>query len=390
MSCSTTSHPCSSAYAKATSAFAEPAKVNPALPAPQLPPLYSIPTMRSKPVRGGSASVSPDFAAMRCRRGADLPSLRQLQQQRNVMDQREQGSLHEAVLEAYGYRQVAAGVFALSRAALDIFHTLAGFIPDIHVGPRGCAAASLPSRAMLDTLVHEFAADIECWISPAAKDSADSAGLLIVFGEDHFDPQIRSLSARLMREFSPRRGDRFFMEGAERWICDEREQRYHVPSGSCRLLEKDSEVEEQFRLIEQRLDKSLMDCLDYLRHHVPGATMPPDVDDDEAIQAYLKRWLLRLPSKARSGFDTLGQKYGDASRQYSQLLEDTSQQRDDIMADVLKRDIGPGWNFAIVGANHLHGLRDRLSTLPCLFMVPKAIVDKEPDLSLQERARDEL
>ena len=336
------------------------------------------------------AAVSPNFAGMRRRRDADLPSLRQLQEQQNVMGQREQDSPHEAVLEAYGYRQVAAGVFALSRNVLDIFRALAEYMPDIHVGPRGCAAASPPSRAMLDTLMHEFAADIECWISPAAKDSADSRGLLIVFGEDHYDPQIRSLGARLMREFRPRRGDRFFMEGAERWICDEREHLYHVASGSCRLLEKDSEVEAQFRIREQRLDRCLMDCLDYLRRHVPGATAPPDVDDDEAIEAYLKRWLPRLPSEARSGFDILKQKHGDARRQFSQWFEDTLPQRDELMANVLKRDIGPGWNFAIVGANHLHGLRARLSTLPCLFMLPRMIVDKEPGLSLRQQSKDEL
>ncbi|MEO0317186.1 MAG: hypothetical protein RL404_863 [Pseudomonadota bacterium] len=349
-----------------------------------------LPLMRSKRYNFSSSAVGPDFAAMRECRDARHPTIRDLQHRLGIVCPDRDQPLHEQMLEAYGFRQLIDGVFEGMHAALDLGRYLLAGLPDIHLGPRACAAASLPSRAALDKLVSEFAADLDYWISPATYHSADTRGLLIVFGEDHYDASVRALSKRLMREFRPARGDRFFMEGAEAWICDERIRQYKVRKGSCRLLEKDSPVEAEFLRREHVVERCLQDCLDYVRTHAPGAMVTPSVDDGHAVDTYLKRWIPLLPAQALAGFEPLKQAHHEALQQFSQLFDTTLPQRDQHMADELMREIGPGWNFAIVGANHLKGLRERLSGLPCVFMLPRVIADKEPGLRLPSRLKDEL
>ena len=361
---------------------------------PELMPPYgpSMPVMHSRRLVFGSAAIAPDFTAMRRHRDEDSISIRQLQALRGVepSDQGQHGDedTHQQLMEAYGYRQLTEGLFAALRFATSIPGWLAAAIPDIPLGPRVCAAA--PSRSALDSLLRGLASDVDYWISPAARDAADTRGLLIIFGEDHYDASVLRLGMRLMRAFRAARGDRFFMEGTEDWICKERESLYRLRSGSCRLLEKDAGIDEQFRAIEVPLDRRLTDCLAYLATHVPGAPPPPGVNEELAVGAYFKRWLPRLPAAAREGFSVLKREYDHVRRAVSELLETTSAQRDQQMADVLKRDIGPGWNFAIVGANHLQGLRQRLVTLPSVFLVPRMLVATDPTLRLRAMDKDEL
>lgn len=343
-----------------------------------------------------SAAVAPDFASMRRQRDAGSPRIRELQAMRGVTrtdpDEDARADTHQQILEAYGYRQMTEALSGLSLLALERFCMLFGLMPDIRLGPRGCAAANTASvrRSDLDQLIQRMSADVEHWISPAAKQATDTRGLLLVFGEDHYDPAVHKLSARLMREFKPDRGDRFFMEGAEDWICAEREPGYRVPAGSCRLLEKDSPIEMEFNRRQAVLDQRTNACLAYLHAQVPGAVEPPPVDDAIAVESYIKHWRSLLPADARPGFIALQKLHRQTYREFSHWFDEAMPKRDQIMADALGRDLGPGWNFAIVGARHLPGLRQRLAALPCVFMLPKLIAKREPGLSLRASARDEL
>ena len=393
MSCSMTSQPRPSAYANATTAFGESAKVNPALPSPQLPMLCPMPTMRSKPASNAAASVSPDFAGMRHRRDAGCPSIRQLQQRAGITRPEAPLNPHEEVLEAYGYQQLVDGLFALPQAGLNALRKLGDWLPQLQIGPRGCEARPLPTSS-LDDLIDKFGTDVEHWISPAARNATDARGLLIVLGNPWKIPSLsKKLQSKLFGEFQEARGDQIYISTVDKFnnICGLYEEIFRLPKDSCRHLGTAPELMDQLESLGTRAGLVLEKRFDYIESHMPGALQRPVIlKEARTIADYFHRWEPLLPATFRPGYDKLKRQYDELREQRDKLMKETYPRRNQYIADLLKSDMGSGWNMVVVEPAYLHDLRHKLSDEPCVFLMPKMITDAEPELSLHRTFRDEL
>jgi hypothetical protein len=335
------------------------------------------PIMRSKPPSQVTRVGPPDFAGMRERRTQTDMTVKQLQRSRGVLRPVES-------MPSAGWTTAISSMGAQAWQALTEAFSL-------EVGPPGAAAAPVIANApTLDEFQQKFSNDFEIWISPAARGSVDMKGMIVVLGEDHYDEGISASIERVMRGF--RRGDRFFKEGGTEGGCREREAMYGLRKGDCRLLEKGVPIVSQMNEALEDLLVKLKACVDYLRKHVPAAAKEQvRAMNAQYYDEFIKRYSRDLPPAAAAGFQPL---LRASEAKFDELDASAIKQneiRNQYMANKLRTSCYPGGvNYAIVGAAHLQGMRAHLRDLPCVFILPKALLGNPHVPSLLDSNRDEL
>lgn len=350
-----------------------------ASPAALLPPV-----MRNRAPRCGGLGP-PDYAGMRERRAQSGMTVRALQRQHGVVPDRTR---------------------VPDRPADDAWAVLASSLPTIgrrmlqtltdawtaEVGPSGCAAA--PVRHPLptpDSFRNKFSPDFEIWMTPAARHATDMKGMIILLGENHYDPDIQALIARVMFECRPARGDRFFIEGGVEQVCKERGEEYGLRFDDCRLLEKNSAVYDAANRKLERALQALESCVTYLYEHVPSSRGELRARNFLMLTQFIDRFNDQLPRAAIPRFNALVDIANVAIDEMKEATVQGGAARDRQMATVLRADRVPNaLNFAVVGSGHLPGLREQLHDLPCVLMQPKRMVTAGEAKSLEEAFRTEL
>lgn len=352
-----------------------------------------VPVLRSK-AAAYSLPRYPDIAAMRERRDASQISVRTLQRERGVEPiANSAADLHAGMLGADGHGQLADGLMWLSQAGVALLDSVFSRLPDLPSWPPGCTATPASEKAMaIDSFLDRFSKDFDISLTPAARHAADMKGMIIVIGEDHYDPVIQGLVTEVMSEFRLGRGDRFFTEGGQEELCIGRAASYEMPVEACNLLEQGSAVYARGVKLRRDVDKRLGKCVEYLIRRVPGladASLP--AHNSDVFFKFIQRHAPDLPVDAISDFNELVIAANEAIAVSKRELAETLGQRDQSMSAALRRGRSvKALNYAIVGSDHLAGMRDRMKDLPCIFMVPKQIADPVVEPKAKRETKQEL
>ncbi len=359
--------------------------------APAVPPwtlTSQLPVMCSKAPRYAGLPDWPDRAGMRQRRKQTEMTVGELQRQRGV------APAEKAVPPTagnYGYRQLSELIGSLPAKGMQGLLGLMDRLT-VDIGPLGCAAAPLNSPVpTLDAFRDQFSRDFEIWASPAAGRSGDMKGMIVVLGEDHVDPVIQDLIGQVMRSFSPDRGDRFFMEGGDDEICREREQKYAMALNDCQALEKNSPGYSHLSKEADKLLAMLKSCVDYIYAHVPVARAESCGTHVMEHIEFIRHHAKNLPPAAAPSYRPLVRAVNEEMRRQAVITQQQRAERDAHMAAVVRAGRLPSaLNYVIVGANHLRGMGAHLRDLPCVFMVPKQVVEELASHGLPSEFRPEL
>ncbi len=337
------------------------------------------PVMRTKSPTGTTRVGSPDRAAMRQRRTKTGMTVSKLQRQLGfvpVNDDDPRADWMNSLL-TMGQQAWQALAEALS----------------FPLGPTGCTAmpASAGKTVALDDFRQRFSKDFEIWLSPSARQRTDMKGMIIVVGENHYQASIQASVKQVMMGYRRTRGDRFFIEGHQEVVCDERIRKYLMEPDDCRLLEQGSSQSLQLAKQNSELLSKWGACVDYLRQHLPSVREPLSADNLLTYTEFIQRHAGKLPPSAQPGFHALVSVAKTALSQSTQDAKAQQPARDRAMATKVRKEFSTSaLNYVVFGAYHLHPMREHLRDLPCVFMLPKAMA-KDADLpSLQETVRDEL
>ena len=354
-----------------------------------------MPSMATKAAKHQGLPDQPDHAGMRERRKQSEMTLTELQRSRGIQPPE---NPHAQILDAYGYRQLADLIFSIPRLTLRMLNAI-GDTMTFRIGPPGADAAPVgrsdksSGSVKLSTadFIKKYSSAFEIWLNPSAKNAANMKGTVFLIGEDHFDESIQKIIKEFMLEFSRPRGDRVFIEGAFETGCKGRIPLYQIEKEDCQPLESNSTELAPLSKIGEKMRALHLECVHYLRRHIP-ATRGERVEDKlAAVQDFLKRRAKELPVSARNGYNVLIEKINSLSVEMEKIEIRTRTFRDDRMSAVIRLSrTRTAWNFAIVGAAHLAGLRERLQDLPCIFMIPHGIVATVPSFSLKAERKQEL
>ena len=162
------------------------------------------PVMRSRVAHHHGLPDQPDRAGMRERRAQSEMTVSKLQRSRGVEPAT---NSHAEMLEAYGYRQLAQWVIDMPANvmhAVQAMNEALGDAVSFHIGPPGAQAAPARSNPpSVNDFMKKFSADYVINLSPAAQNSADMRGMIIIIGEDHFDPSVQALVKKSDVRISP-------------------------------------------------------------------------------------------------------------------------------------------------------------------------------------------
>ena len=333
------------------------------------------PVMRSRAAHHHGLPDQPDRAGMRERRAQSEMTVSKLQRSRGMEPA---SNSHAEVLEAYGYRQLAQWVMDMPANvmhAVQAMNEALGDAVSFRIGPPGAQAAPSPRNPpSVDDFMKKFSADFEIRLNPAAQNSADMRGMVIVIGEDHFNPSIQVLVKKVMFEFRRTRGDRFFMEGDKQSVCEERIEKYILQRNDCELLEKNSVALKELDVLGDEFSRSLRDSVSYLQKHVVSAQANLAAENTLVYLEFIKQHEKNLPASKVAAYGDLQRKVGESTAQYNKAAFESLSQRDRQMADVIRDRRGAsGLNLMIVGVAHVTGLAKRLPDLPVMVMVPRAL-----------------
>lgn len=335
------------------------------------------PVMRSKSPARSVRVGPPDFSGMRERRTESEMTVSQLQQLRGV--------------KRTGETTPSAGwMTTVSSMGQQAWETLTGVF-SFEIGPPGAAAAPVIAKVpTLGEFQAKFSTDFEIWASPSARNAVDMKGTIVVLGEDHYDRGVAVSIQRVMQGF--RHGDRLFKEGGKEAGCREREARYGLRNGECRLLEKGAPIFDQMNMQLESVLLAQKACVAYLRKHVPLAasdTLP--AANLKVYADFIQRYSRQLPAVALPAFIPLNRAYKASYDELDASMQKNQAGRDKAMADMLRtnRDAS-GVNYAIVGAAHLQRMRTHLRDSSCVFMLPKSMLANPLLDGLKESLRDEL
>jgi hypothetical protein len=263
--------------------------------------------------------------------------------------------------------------------------------PGAEAAPVGSKKASVSKKLLIDEFVKKHTKDFEIWLSPSAKNSEDLRGMLVVIGEIHHDPSIQSSIKKVMLGFSRTQGDRFFTEGGDDLICQQREEEYKMESGDCRILEKDSTAYWYLRKLNDELDQCLIDCVSYIQKHVPSAPQELEIGSTYHYTDFIKRYSSKLPSQAKLGFYQVYLKAEAADTWTAKEGHRLMDERNVYMINHMLNDMTKTRvNYLIVGADHQPGIRELVKHRGCIFMLPKSILEEDPSKSLKIDIKDEL
>lgn len=354
--------------------------------------LTQLPVMRS--IERSSLPDQPNLAAMRERREQRKLSLSELKR-RLAIEWPEHPQLESA--EAYETPKLITRNKKSSTQGNN-FPSLTGDKNWLLFGPPGAGATVLGSekssakeRLSVEEFLKKHAKDFEIWLSHSAENDLTMKGMIIVIGEHHYDPTIAALVKKLMYGFRRTRGDRFFMEGGIDLVCKERIEKYMMESGDCRLLEKHCAAFWKLRELADTANQKLLDCVAYLRKHVPSAQEPLAAQNAFAYTEFMKRHSQKLPLHAISGYQALDSVAREADVHLTKEGERLRPERDaHIVRGLLDQLTETGINYLIVGSDHLKNIREQLKNRRCVFMLPKLILKAEPSASLFVSAKLEL
>ncbi len=166
---------------------------------------------------------------------------------------------------------------------------------------------------------------------------------------------------------------------------------YVMQSGDCRLLEKECAAFWQLKELADIANQKLLECVAYLRKHVPMAREPWNAQNGFAYLEFMKRHVPQLPSLAIPGYQALKSGALKADVRSREAAERLRPERDAHMARAMLEQLtDTGLNYLIVGSDHLKDVRKLLKNRRSLFMLPRLIVKDEPSASLFAGLRDEL
>lgn len=267
------------------------------------------PVIRSRVAHHHGLPDQPDRAAMRERRAKSEMTVRALQRSRGV----EPATNSRAeVLQAYGYRQLAQWVMDMPANVMNAVQAMNDALGDavsFHIGPPGAQAAPAPRNPpSVDDFMKKFSADFEIRLSPAARNAVDMRGMVIVVGEDHFDPSIQALVKKVMFEFRRTRGDKFFMETGSEQVCKERVEKYLMQFADCELLEKNSMVVEELSAIREELDRYLRESVNYLKKNVASAREDLPAQNVLTYLNFISQYEKKLPASKVAAYSDLQRK----------------------------------------------------------------------------------
>ena len=341
-----------------------------------------VPVMRSRSAGATNAEVCPDFAGMRRRRAQADMHLNALQRSRGIGAQR---SMHEEILEAYGYGQLAQLVFDAPAFAVKSLHamsTLLGNALDFRVGPPSAAAAPLkPDSLSVDDFIRKFSADFEISLNAPARELTDMRGMVILIGEHHYDPAIQRLVRASVNGFDRERGDRLFVEGWQDKNCDDRVDQYGMEPEDCHVLEKNSEAFAKLIKWKREYEQVLERCVTFLGKYVSLATEKLPELNLESMIAFIDQQASKLPASRVATFRELRKQVRVVEESMNHDLARQKPAREAWMADVVRKGrTAQGLNYVIVGADHVAGIRDSLKDLPVLRAIPRTLFARFPKL----------
>jgi hypothetical protein len=353
-----------------------------------------MPSMAIKVAKHQGLPDQPDRAGMRDRRQQSEMTLTELQRSRGIQPPENPDT---QMLDGYDHRQLAKLVFSIPRLTLRALNAI-GDTMTFRIGPPGADAATVSSEISSGSVelsiadfIKKYSPAFEIWLNPSAKNAANMKGAIILIGEDHFDESIQKIIKEFMLEFSRSRGDRVFIEGAFETGCKGRIPLYQMEKEDCQPLESDSAELAPLSKIGEKMRALHLECVHYLRRHIPATRGERVKDKLAAVRDFLKRRAKELPISALNGYNVLIEKINSLSVEMEKIEIRTRTFRDDRMSAVIRLSrTRTAWNFAIVGAAHIAGLRERLQDLPCIFMIPHGIVATVPSFSLKAERKQEL
>lgn len=355
---------------------------------PALPTTVHPPLMRSKAAPYRGFPDQPDRHAMRERRHIEELTVVQLQRRRGID---KEPNPHEQILEAYGYQQLAEWAGTLFTQGCRVLKGLADRA-DFALGPPGSEAASVGGSAQsLDAFLGKFSRDFEFWVSPTARRATDMKGVIIVLGEDHYDRTIQKMIRQVMLSFRRTRGDRFFLEGDDPQGCAERVAKYLMEPDDCQFLEKGSSAFATLKKQQDDARLAVSSCAEFIRKHVPAARHESSDGNIVALTAFVRRHTSQLPVSVIPEFQMRLNRANDLLDRLETMLPQFRSERDQQMATHLRQQQAKdGRIFAIVGCSHLQALREYLQDLPCIFMMPRLVVERNSAPSLRSNPKQEL
>lgn len=351
-----------------------------------------LPVMRSKPAY--SLPDQPDRAAMRKRRNQRKSQQFELKHLRTV-GHAEQSGLESS--KAYETPRLVTREAKLQPNGKDLQED-GNNKHWFGIGPQGADAAPIGRKGAaanekfsVAAFVEKHKKDFEICLSPMAKSAADMRGMIIVIGEDHNDELIQYLIKKVMSDFRPTRGDQFFMEGNFEKGCRGRLEPYELDPDECWPLENDSPA---FSYVSKKLGEllnSYLECINYLKLHIPSAREDVYEQNISAYIKFLNRHRTALPEFAKDGFNAKMIKTNKEKDEFEKELDRLMPERDAGMAAAVQNAYTrSALNYVIVGTKHLAGIRGHLNDLPCVFMVPHQIVAIHPKFSLNDNYKKEL
>lgn len=353
-----------------------------------------LPVMRSKAAY--PLPDQPDRAGMRERREQGQKKLSELQHSRGVEPPE---NPHVELLEAYGYRQLAQLMMDIPVLAIAALHAMSSSMsfrigpPAADAAPVGDAEALAGGGNSVTVFTEKYRKDFEIWVSPSARRAADMKGMIIVIGEEHFDPAIQKIVRLVMHSFSRACGDRFLLEGEDPRNCADRVRKYQMEADDCELLEKDSAAFSALKAQAKAAEQQLIPCVEFIRKHVPAARKESIDGNLEAMSAFVGRYANEFPPSVRSEGHRLLDKAKRHLEGFHAMVLQLQPLRDRQISTLLRQQRlrgEAGRIFTIVGARHLHALRDHLQDLPCIFMLPKQLLAQHPEFSLSRGPKQEL
>jgi hypothetical protein len=355
----------------------DPARTSPSPIHHQLFAATNPPVMRSRVAHHHGLPDQPDRAGMRERRKQSEMTVRALQRSRGVEPAT---NSHTEVLEADGYRQLAQWVVNMPANVMNAVQSMNEALGDVvsfRIGPPGAQAAPARSNPpSVNDFMKKFSANFEIRLSPAARNSADMRGIVIVIGEHHFDLSIQALVKEVMLEFRRVRGDRFFLESDNEQVCRERVEKYQMQPNDCELLEKNSIACGELSAIREEADRYLRDSVSYLKKHVASAQEGLRAQNALAYVDFIKRHEKNLPASEAAAYGDLQRKVLEMKVRHVNAATKHQPQRDQQMADVVRdRRTANGLNFMVVGAAHVNGIARHMQDLPLMLMVPRVMVE---------------
>ena len=264
---------------------------------------------------------------------------------------------HTEILEAYGYRQLMELVMDIPSMGAKALIAV-GKAMSFRIGPLGAEAAPVASKKTpvskklsIDEFVKKHVKDFEIWLSPSAKDS----------------------------------------EGGDEVLCQQREKELKMEFGDCRILEKDSTAYGYLIKLVEELDLRLIDCVSYIKEHIPSAQQDFEVESTFHYIDFIKRYASQLSSHAMPGFYPLYAKAEAADIRATKEGERLMDERNlDMVNRMLNNLTEVGVNYLIVGADHLKGMREQVKHRRCIFMLPRSIVEHNPSKSIIVDFKSEL